>query len=122
MPTTPAGADQPHSDGHALDHAVDILAEDLLIFVQQRFALGGIDQYRIGLAGQLMRGKPAPPAPTTPASATSWTVMLAMRNDMVTRDLAPEGGTWTVPSSIASNWGEWDRCHDMVEKWLGWPR
>ena len=51
MPTTALlAADQPHADGHALDHPVDVLAEDLFILVQQRFALGGVDQHGIGLA------------------------------------------------------------------------
>ena len=40
------GADQLHGDGHALDHVVDVVAEHFLVLVQQRLALGGVDQRR----------------------------------------------------------------------------
>ena len=45
-------------------HVVDVLAEHFFVFVQQRLALGGVDQDGIGLAGELdMGGKPGPAGP-----------------------------------------------------------
>ena len=54
--------DQPHGDGHALEHPVDVLAQDFLVLMQQRLALGGVDQHGIGLAGELDVGGKAGPA------------------------------------------------------------
>ena len=45
-------------------HLVGVLAQHLLVLVQQRLALGGVDQHGIGLGGQLdVGGKPGPAGP-----------------------------------------------------------
>ena len=68
----PSGPDQPHADGRAFDHVVDVLAEHFLVFVQQRLALGRVDDDRVGLAGQFdVGGEPGAAGPTTPASKMS---------------------------------------------------
>ena len=49
MPTIALlGADQLHAGGHAFEHAVDELAEHFFVFVQQRLALGGVEQDGVG--------------------------------------------------------------------------
>ena len=58
----PRGADQSHGGGRALDHGVGVCAEDFFIFVQQRLALGGVDQHGVGLAGEFDVGGKAGPA------------------------------------------------------------
>ena len=58
----PLGPDQPHADGRAFDHVVDVGAEHFLVFVQQRLALGGVDEDGVGLAGELDVGGKAGPA------------------------------------------------------------
>ena len=49
----PRGPHQPHADGQAFQHVVDVGAEHLLVLVQQRLAFGGVDDDRVGFAGQL---------------------------------------------------------------------
>ena len=55
----PAGPDQPHADGQAFQHVVDVGAEHLFVFVQQGLALGRVDDDRIGFTGQLYVGREA---------------------------------------------------------------
>jgi hypothetical protein len=58
----PASPDQLHPDGHAVDDLIDILAEQFFIFMQERLALGGIQQEGIGLSGQFDMGRESRPA------------------------------------------------------------
>ena len=63
MPITPRWAPTSRmADGQALQHVVGVGAEHLLVLVQQRLALGGVDQDGVGLAGQLDVGGKAGPA------------------------------------------------------------
>ena len=62
MPTMAlARADELHGDGQPLDIGVEIIAEDFFVLMQQRLALGRVEEHGIGLAGQLdVRGKAGP--------------------------------------------------------------
>ncbi len=60
----PLGPHQLHGDGHAVDGGVEIVAEHFLVFMEQRFALGRVEQYGIGLPGQLDMGRESGPART----------------------------------------------------------
>ena len=59
---SPLSPHQVHSGSKPFEDAVGQLAENLFIFMQQRFALGGVDHHRIGLAGELHMGRE--PGPT----------------------------------------------------------
>ena len=52
----PPRADQLHGGGHALDDAVDALAEDLFILVQEGLAFGGVQHQGVGAGGQFHVG------------------------------------------------------------------
>ena len=84
MPTIAALAPtSSHGGRQPFQHPVGVVAEHFLVFVQQRLALGGVDQDRVGLGGELdVGGEAGPPAPTTPASATCSTVIVAIATSM----------------------------------------
>ena len=55
-------ADEFHTGVHAFDHRVGKLPQYFFIFMQQGFALGGIEQQRIGFSAQFyVRGKARAP-------------------------------------------------------------
>ena len=58
----PIGPDQSHGDGHAFDGGVEVLAEDLFVLMKQRLAFGRVEQYGIGLPGELDVGRKSGPA------------------------------------------------------------
>ena len=63
MPTTARPAPTSRmADGHPFDHAVDVLAEDLFVLVQQGLALGGVQQHGVGPRGELDVGRESGPA------------------------------------------------------------
>ena len=88
MPTTPRGPDQSHGDGGSFDDVIDVIAEHLFVFMQQRLALGGIDQNRIGLCGEFdVGGKPGPAGPHNSRLETSSTLISAMRSSKTNANL-----------------------------------
>ena len=56
------GPDEPHADGHAFDHFVDAFAEDFFVLMEERFALGGVQQQGVGACGEFDVGGKAGPA------------------------------------------------------------
>ena len=63
MPTTARPAPTSRmAGGHALDYAVDVLAEDFLVLVQQGLALGGVQSTVSALRGEFYVGGEAGPA------------------------------------------------------------
>ena len=58
----PTGPDELHGGGHAFDGGVEVIAEDFLVFMEQRLALGRVEQHGIGLAGEFDVGGEAGPA------------------------------------------------------------
>ncbi len=102
------------SRNRAANQSVSLLSHQLLVNLQHRFAFGGVHQHGVhpGLQFDVV-GKPAPPAPTTPAARTRSRISAASMLD-----------SGTIASLIAGSpaVARWPRHRPDAGWCAGWRR